>query len=134
MAKTSLYHGDMKQGPIVCLLPRISMIKHNNSNVTTRVRILNYNHSIKKFCMRKTLTNQWWAYQTLVVTTSNDKNTICMPKIILPSVAPQLQGPKSRQKTKSITLPREQVMLCLKWGSTSSIYIIQMTLNYKIGH
>jgi hypothetical protein len=34
-----------------------------------------------------------------------------MPKIIPPRVAPQLQDPKSRQKTKSVTLTREQVML-----------------------
>jgi hypothetical protein len=87
------------------------MIKHKNNNVTMHVRILNHNHSIKKFCMRKTLTNPRRAYQTLVVTPSNDKNTICMPKIIPPIIAPQLQDPKSRQKTKSITLTREQVVL-----------------------
>jgi len=57
--------------------------------------------------MRKTLTNPRRAYQTLVVTPSNDKNTICMPKIILPSVAPQLQEPITRQKTKKKSLTRE---------------------------
>jgi hypothetical protein len=49
------------------------MIKLNNNNVTINVRDLSYNHSIKKFCMRKTLTNQRRAYQTLVVTPSNDR-------------------------------------------------------------
>jgi hypothetical protein len=42
----------------VCLLPRVSMIKQNNNNVTINVRDLTYNHSIKKFCMKNTLTNQ----------------------------------------------------------------------------
>jgi hypothetical protein len=62
--------------------------------------------------MQNILTNQEEPNQTLIVTPSNDKNTICMPKIILPSVAPQLQEPKiTKTKTKSITLIREQVML-----------------------
>ena len=134
MAKQVFIMGTWSNDLLVCLLPRVSKINHNNSNVTIHVRILNHNHSIKKFCMRKTLTNQWWAYQTLVVTPSNDKNTICMPKIILPSVAPQLQEPITRQKTKKKSLTREWVVLSSKWGKTSSIYTNPWPFNLKIGH
>jgi hypothetical protein len=74
------------------------------------------------------------AYQTLVVTPSNDKNTICMPKMILPSVAPHSKRKYPRQKIKSVTLTREQVVLYPNEAKTSSIYIILMTFNYKIGH
>jgi hypothetical protein len=31
----------------VCLLPRVSMIKHKNNNVTMHVRILNYNQPLE---------------------------------------------------------------------------------------
>jgi hypothetical protein len=51
-----------------------------------------------------------------------------------PSVAPQLQEQITRQKIKEITLTREQVMLYPNEAKTSSIYIILMTFNYKIGH
>jgi hypothetical protein len=69
------------------------------------------------------------AYQTLVVTPSNDKNTINMPKMILPSVAPHSKSKYPRQKNKRVTLTREQVVLCPNEGKTSSIYIISMTFN-----
>ena len=67
--------------------------------------------------------------QTLVVTPSNDKNTIKMPKMILPSVAPHSKSKISKTKDKRVTLLREQVMLCRNEGKTSSIYIILMTFN-----
>ena len=51
----------------VCLLPRVSMIKQYNSNVTINARDLTYNHSFKKFYMRNTLTNHEELYQTLIV-------------------------------------------------------------------
>jgi hypothetical protein len=59
MAKTKFSTmGTYSKDLLVCLLPRVSMIKQNNNNVTINARDLTYNHSFKKFCMRNTLTNQ----------------------------------------------------------------------------
>jgi hypothetical protein len=82
----------------VCLLPRVSMIKQNNNNVTIKVRDLTYNHSIKKFCMRNTLTNQSRAYQTLVVNLPMIENTINMARMILHKSS--ASTPRANTKTK----------------------------------
>ena len=80
--------------------------------------------------MRKTLTNPRWAYQTLVVTPSNDKKHHAYAKENPPSVVPQLQKTKiTKTRAKRVSLTREQVVLCSNEAKTSSIYIISMTFN-----
>jgi hypothetical protein len=74
------------------------MIKKNNNNVTINIRDLTYNHSIKKFCMRNTLTNQRRAYQTLVVNLPMIENTINMPRMILHKCS--ASTPRANTKTK----------------------------------
>jgi hypothetical protein len=99
------------------------MIKQNSNNVTIKARYLTYNHSIKKFCMKNILTNQRRVNQTLVVTPSNDKNTIHMPKIILPSVAPQLQEPIIQDKRLKRDLSQESEFYYSKMrGNVLSLY------------
>ena len=124
--------GTYSKDLLVCLLPRISMIKQNNNNVNTNVRDLTYNHSFKKFCMKNTLTNHEECSSNPSCKPSNERNTItCQenpPKqeLRLPSKS---QNTKTKDKSRSLT--REWVVLCLKWEAMSSLYIIQMTLNYK---
>ena len=123
--------GTWSKDLLVCLLPRVSMIKQNSNNVTIKVRYLTYNHSIKKFCMKNTLTNQWRAYQTLVVNLPMIENTINMPKMILHKCSASTPRAKYKDKRLKVILSQESELCYLKWGSTSSTYIIQMTFNYK---
>ena len=60
----------------MCLLPRVSMIKQNNNNVTINARDLTYNHSFKKFCMKNTLTNHEECLSNSSCKPSNERNTI----------------------------------------------------------
>jgi hypothetical protein len=64
------------------------MIKQKITMKTMHARDLNYNHSFKKFCMRKHLQIMKRAYQTLVVNLPMRENTITCQRTILPSVAP----------------------------------------------
>jgi hypothetical protein len=89
------------------------MIKKNNNNVTINVRDLTYNHSIRKFYMRNTLTNQLIAYQTLVVNLPNDRKHHKNAKDDPPQefhLTSKRKNPKT--KTKNDPLTREWVVLC----------------------
>jgi hypothetical protein len=89
------------------------MIKKNNNNVTINVRDLTYKHSIKKFCMRNKLTNQWKDYQTLVVNLPNDRKHHKNAKDDPPQELCLTSKRKNlKTKTKNDPLTREWVLLC----------------------
>ena len=93
--------GTCSKDLLVCLLPRVSRLS-NNINVITNARDLTYNHSIKKFCMRNTLTNHEESLSNPSCKPSNERNTIKMPRMILHKSCASLPRAKiPRQKTKN---------------------------------
>ena len=124
MAKTSFsIMGTYSKDLLVCLLPRVSMIKQNNNNVTINARDLTYNHSFKKFCMRNTLTNQCRAYQTLVINLPMIENTINMPRMILHKSSASL--PREKYQDKRQMLLSQESELCYVKMRLNVLYLYQ---------
>ena len=100
MDKQVFIMGTWSNDLLVCLLPRVSMIKHNNNNVTIHVRYLINNHSIKKFWWEKHLQIHEKAYQTLVVNLPMTRRPYACQKWSSSSVAPHSKSKYPRQKIK----------------------------------
>jgi hypothetical protein len=93
--------GTYSKDLLVCLLPRVSMIKQYNNYVTINARDLTYNHSFKKFCMRNTLTNHEESLSNPSCKPSNEREHHNMPRTILhKSCASLPRAIIPRQKTK----------------------------------
>ena len=103
MVKTSFsLMGTYSKDLLVCLLPRVSMIKQYNSNVIINARDLTCNHSIKKFCMRNTLTNHEESLSNPSCKPSNDRKHHNMARTILHKSCASLPRAKiPRKKTKN---------------------------------
>ena len=123
--------GTWSKDLLVCLPPRVSMIKQNNNNVTINVRDLTYNHSFKKFCMKNTLTNHEECLSNPSCKPSNERNTITCQENPPTRVAPHFQEPKYQDKRLKMISHKRVSYVMLKWEATSFIYIIQMTFNYQ---
>ena len=102
MAKTSFSSmGTYSKDLLVCLLPRVSMIKQNNNNITINARDLTYNHSFKKFCMKNSLTNHEECSSNPSCKPSNERNAIiCQENPPHKSCASLPRAKIPRQKTK----------------------------------
>ena len=97
------------------------------------MQMLNNNHSLKKFWW-KTLTRSWRKPIHTLVVNLPMSNSTTLPKNNPPKrLRHTPRDNKPRTRAKESPLKWEQVMLCLNEGKTSSIYMIQWPLIYKIG-
>jgi hypothetical protein len=124
MAKTSFsLMGTYSKDLLVCLLPRVSMIKQYNSNVTINARDLTYNHSFKKFCMRNTLTNHEESLSNPSCKPSNEREHHNMPRTILhKSCASLPRAIIPRQKTKMYLSQESELCYVKMRGNVLYLY------------
>jgi hypothetical protein len=115
--------GTYSKDLLVCLLPRVSMIKQYNRNVTINARDLTYNHLTKKFCMRNTLTNHEERLSNPSFKPSNEKEHHNMPRTILHKSCASL--PREiipRQKTKMYLSQESELCYMKMRGNVLYLY------------
>ena len=112
MAKQVFIMGTWSHDLLVCWLPRVSMIKHNNNKVTIHVRYLTYNHSIKKFWWEKHLQIHEKACQTLFVNLPMTKTPYACQKWSSTSVEPHSKSKYPRQKNKESLSQESKLCYC----------------------